>query len=147
MTNVKPLRSPAPDAPGGPVRLRLLLLALETFAVGTDGMVTAGILPLVARDLDVSISVAGQMVNAFALSYGVLAPVLATARWTRRRASPRRSPSSAPPTPLRHTPSYDALLATRSLAAVGSRPLHPHRERRGDDPGAGRGQRGGRSRW
>ncbi|WP_327429686.1 MFS transporter [Streptomyces sp. NBC_01236] len=84
MTNVKPFT----DSWGTPVRLRLLLLALGTFAVGTDGMVMAGILPLIARDLNVSITVAGQLVTVFALSYAVLAPVLATAtaRWPRHRA-------------------------------------------------------------
>ncbi|MEV0905643.1 MFS transporter [Streptomyces hokutonensis] len=105
------------------MRLRLLLLALGTFAVGTDGMVTAGILPLVARDLDVSISVAGQMVTVFALSYGVLAPILATvtARWPRRRALlTALAVFSAANALTALAPSYDALLATRVLAAVGA---------------------------
>ncbi|MFF4491792.1 MFS transporter [Streptomyces sp. NPDC001544] len=105
------------------MRLRLLLLALGTFAVGTDGMVTAGILPLVARDLDVSISVAGQMVTVFALAYGVLAPLLATAtaRWPRRRALlTALAVFSAANALTALAPSYGTLLATRVLAAVGA---------------------------
>jgi predicted MFS family arabinose efflux permease len=105
------------------VRLRLLLLALGTFAVGTDGMVTAGILPLIARDLDVSISVAGQVVTVFALSYAVLAPVLATltARWPRRRALLTALTVFSLANALTAlAPSYGVLLATRVLAAVGA---------------------------
>ncbi|MFG3294601.1 MFS transporter [Streptomyces sp. NPDC048179] len=105
------------------MRLRLLLLALGTFAVGTDGMVTAGILPLVARDLTVSISVAGQMVTVFALAYGVLAPVLATvtARWPRRNALLTGLAVFTVANALTAlAPSYGVLLGTRVLAAVGA---------------------------
>ncbi|MFD4414910.1 MFS transporter [Streptomyces sp. NPDC058476] len=105
------------------MRLRLLLLALGTFAVGTDGMVMAGILPLIGRDLDVSISVAGQVVTVFALSYAVLAPVLATvtARWPRRRALLTALTVFSLANALTAlAPSYGALLATRVLAAAGA---------------------------
>ncbi|MER6010983.1 MFS transporter [Streptomyces bluensis] len=66
---------------------RLLVLALGTFAIGTDSFVVAGILPNVASDLDVSNSAAGQLVTVFALSYAVLSPVMAaaTAHWPRKR--------------------------------------------------------------
>ncbi|MEA2665334.1 MAG: hypothetical protein QOI11_2278, partial [Candidatus Eremiobacteraeota bacterium] len=46
----------------------LLVLALGTFASGTDGFVIAGILPSIARDLGVSVAGAGQLVTAFALA-------------------------------------------------------------------------------
>lgn len=66
--------------------LRVLPLALACFATGTDDMVIAGILPEVAGDLSVSESAAGQLVTAFALTFGLGTPVLAvlTARWPRR---------------------------------------------------------------
>lgn len=105
------------------MRLRLLLLALGTFAVGTDGMVMAGILPLIARDLNVSISVAGQVVTVFALSYAVLAPILATvtARWPRRRALLTALTVFTLANCLTAlAPSYGVLLATRVLAAAGA---------------------------
>lgn len=66
---------------------RLLALAAGMFAVGTDSFVVAGILPQVAQSLGVSVSVAGQMVTVYALSYALLSPVIAAlaAHWPRKR--------------------------------------------------------------
>ncbi|MFE0043970.1 MFS transporter [Streptomyces albireticuli] len=63
---------------GMPHRPAVLVLALGAFAVGTDGYVTTGILQSIADDLRVSVSLAGQLVTVFALSYAVSAPVLMT---------------------------------------------------------------------
>lgn len=65
---------------------RLLMLAMGMFAMGTDNFVVAGILPSVAHDLNTSISLAGQMVTIYALSFAVLAPVMAalTGTWPRK---------------------------------------------------------------
>lgn len=60
------------------MRFRILVLALGTFALGTDGFVIAGILPAVGHDLAVPAAVTGQLITAFALTYAVGAPVLAT---------------------------------------------------------------------
>jgi predicted MFS family arabinose efflux permease len=56
------------------------------FAMGTDNFVVAGILPGVAASLHTSVSVAGQMVTLYALSYAVMAPVLAAVAggWPRK---------------------------------------------------------------
>ncbi|MGP8299760.1 MFS transporter [Streptomyces inhibens] len=105
------------------MRLRLLLLALGTFAVGTDSMVMAGILGLMARDLDISVPAAGQMVTVFALSYAVLAPVLATAtaRLPRRRVLLTALTVFTVANALSAiAPNYPILLATRVLAAAGA---------------------------
>ncbi|MEE4422361.1 MFS transporter [Streptomyces bugieae] len=105
------------------MRLRLLLLALGTFAMGTDSMVMAGILGLIARDLGVSVPAAGQMVTVFALSYAVLAPVLATAaaRWPRRRVLLTALTVFTAANALSAlAPNYPLLLATRVLAAAGA---------------------------
>ncbi|MER6140927.1 MFS transporter [Streptomyces sparsogenes] len=105
------------------MRLRLLLLALGTFAVGTDSMVMAGILGLISRDLDVSVPTAGQLVTVFALSYGLLAPVLATltARWPRRRLLLTALAFFTAANALSAlAPTYPLLLATRVLAAAGA---------------------------
>lgn len=69
------------------MNLRLLVLALGTFAIGTDAYVVAGILPAVARSFDVSISAAGQFVTVYSFVYAVLSPIMATltAHWPRRR--------------------------------------------------------------
>lgn len=54
----------------------LLPLALATFAVGTDAFVMAGLLPVIAADLEVGMPAAGQLVTVFALTLAVAAPVL-----------------------------------------------------------------------
>lgn len=66
---------------------RLLVLALGTFAIGTDAYVVAGILPEVARSFDVSTAAAGQFVTVYSLAYAILSPLMATAtaHWPRRR--------------------------------------------------------------
>lgn len=57
----------------------IIILAIGTFAMGTDSFVLAGILPQIAGGLDVSQAAAGQVVTAFALTYAVAAPILAAA--------------------------------------------------------------------
>lgn len=66
---------------------RLVMLALGMFAMGTDNFVVAGILPGVARSLHTTPGLAGQMVTVYALSYAVMAPVMAAvaAGWPRKR--------------------------------------------------------------
>ncbi|MFF4220755.1 MFS transporter [Streptomyces nondiastaticus] len=105
------------------MRLRLLLLALGTFAVGTDTMVMAGILGRISGDLGVSVPAAGQLVTVFALSYALLAPVLAavTARWPRRRLLLAALTVFTAANALSAlAPDYPTLLATRVLAAAGA---------------------------
>lgn len=65
---------------------RLLMLALGMFAMGTDNFVVAGILPDVAESLHTTVSLAGQMVTVYALSYAVMAPVMAAVAgaWPRK---------------------------------------------------------------
>jgi DHA1 family inner membrane transport protein len=62
------------------------MLALGMFAMGTDNFVVAGILPGVARSLHTSVSLAGQMVTVYALSYALMAPVMAAVAggWPRK---------------------------------------------------------------
>jgi len=64
---------------------RLFWLALGAFAVGTEGLVIAGILPAMAHDLNVSLAACGQLVTAFSLAYALGSPLLAiaTAAWPR----------------------------------------------------------------
>jgi len=65
---------------------RLFMLAIGMFAMGTDNFVVAGILPSVAQSLNTSVSLAGQMVTVYALTFAVMAPVMAAlaARWPRK---------------------------------------------------------------
>jgi predicted MFS family arabinose efflux permease len=62
-------------------------LTLGAFAIGTEGFMIAGLLPTLARDLDVGLPAAGHLVTAFALAYALGAPVLAvlTAGLERKR--------------------------------------------------------------
>jgi MFS transporter, DHA1 family, inner membrane transport protein len=65
---------------------RLLVLAVGMFAVGTDNFVIAGILPSISASLNTSASAAGQMVSIYALSFAILAPVVAAVAggWSRK---------------------------------------------------------------
>lgn len=56
---------------------RLLMLALGMFALGTDSFVVAGVLPQLAHHFGVGIGAAGQLTTAYALSYAILAPLIA----------------------------------------------------------------------
>lgn len=64
----------------------LLVLAVGTFTVGTDGFVLNGLLPTIAADLHVSVSTAGQLTTIFALTYAISSPLIAafTGGWDRR---------------------------------------------------------------
>ena len=61
----------------GTINPRILLLAFGMFAIGTDAFVIAGVLPVVAREMGVTESAAGQLVTIFSLAYGLGAPIIA----------------------------------------------------------------------
>ena len=70
----------------GFLNYRLFILALGTFAIGTEGFMIAGVLPVLAQDLRVSLPAAGQLVTVFSLAYAVGSPLLAMATgWVERR--------------------------------------------------------------
>lgn len=80
----------APETPQQPPAERLPLglawLALGAFAIGTESFMVAGLLPVLAADLQVSAAQAGQLVLLFALSYAIGSPLMAAllARFGRR---------------------------------------------------------------
>jgi DHA1 family inner membrane transport protein len=57
--------------------IRLVGLALGTFAIGIEGFVVASLLPEIAGDTGVTLVQAGYLVVMFALAYALGAPVLA----------------------------------------------------------------------
>ncbi len=61
---------------GGSLR-PVAVLAVGSFAMGTDSFVLAGILPNIAGGLHVSTAAAGQTITVFALTYALAAPLLA----------------------------------------------------------------------
>lgn len=65
---------------------RIYLLAAGAFVVGTSAYVISGVLPAVSAELGVTLTAAGQLATAFALSYAIGAPLLAAlfGRWERR---------------------------------------------------------------
>jgi predicted MFS family arabinose efflux permease len=114
--------------PAGIARSRTGLLAIGTFAVGTDASVIAGVLPDVAADLRVGIGEAGLLVTVFAVTYAVLAPVLAafTGGWARRRVLLTALGVFVAGNVLTAlAPSYGWVLAARVPAAVGAAMFTP----------------------
>jgi predicted MFS family arabinose efflux permease len=102
---------------------RTYLLALGAFAVGTSGYIVSGVLPEVSRELDVSIATAGQLGTAFAIAYAIASPLLAafTGRWERRRLLVIALVVSTVGNALAViAPTYELLLGTRIIAALGA---------------------------
>ena len=102
---------------------RILVLALGTFAVGTDAFVLAGFLPDVAASLHTSTGSAGQAVTVFAAAYAVASPVVATltARLPRRALLVAALVVlAAANAACALVPNLPFLLAARVLAAAGA---------------------------
>lgn len=108
----------------GPV----IALTAATFAVGLGELAVAGILPPLARDMHVTIPVAGQLIGLYALVFAVLTPPLAAlfggAR--RRRGLVLGLIAVAVANLLAAgAPNYDVLIGARLLAAAGSALVSP----------------------
>jgi DHA1 family inner membrane transport protein len=71
-------RTPAPTPPPKPLLIATLALALGGFAIGTTEFVAMGLLPEIARGVDISVPTAGHVISAYALGVVVGAPVLAS---------------------------------------------------------------------
>ncbi|MGX2958466.1 MFS transporter [Peribacillus sp. JNUCC 23] len=56
--------------------LALLALAISAFAIGTTEFISVGLLPLIANDLQISVTTAGLTVSLYALGVTVGAPIL-----------------------------------------------------------------------
>jgi predicted MFS family arabinose efflux permease len=106
----------------------VLVLALGTFAMGTDSFVLAGILPQLASGLRVSGGAAGQVVTAFALTYAISAPFLAAVT----AKVPRKALMTIALTLFvaanlagAAAPSLSLLLVTRVIGALGAAMFTP----------------------
>ncbi len=51
-------------------------LTVGVFAVATEGLMIAGLLPVIITELEISIAIAGHLVTAFALAYLIGSPIL-----------------------------------------------------------------------
>lgn len=104
------------------MKLRLIILALGNFVVGTGSLVIAGILPKVAQDLKVSITAAGQLVTIYALTYAVAAPLLAafTGKIGRRLLLILALSTVVAATVIAAiSPTFEIVFVARMLAAAG----------------------------
>jgi predicted MFS family arabinose efflux permease len=107
---------------------RLNWLTLGAFAIGTEGFMIAGLLPTLARDLNVGLPAAGYLVTAFSLAYAIGAPVMAvlTARLERRRLLAVATGGFTLANLLAAlAPSYAGLLAARLLLALSAASFMP----------------------
>src|ERR1700730_1741508 len=100
---------------------RALMLALGTFAIGTDAFIIGGILPEIAQDLSASIGKAGLVVSVFSLSYALGSPIFSAlrARWRRSTVMiVAVAVFSVANLSSALSPTLGCLLATRVIAAL-----------------------------
>ncbi|WP_280398543.1 MFS transporter [Nocardia carnea] len=110
-------------------RSHAAVLALGTFAVGTDAFVIAGLLPDISDSLHVSVGAAGQLVSVFSMAYALLSPVLAalTSTWSRRTVLITALLIFALGNGVTAlAPDYGAVLAARIVAAAGAALFTPN---------------------
>lgn len=69
------------------LNLRVYLLAVSAFVVGTVELIVGGILDLIAADLHISVSAAGQFITIFSVAFAISAPILMnlTAKMERKK--------------------------------------------------------------
>ncbi|QAY66549.1 MFS transporter [Paenibacillus protaetiae] len=54
----------------------IYILAIGVFFTATSELVVSGILPLIAKDVNITLAVAGQLITAYSLSFAVATPLL-----------------------------------------------------------------------
>jgi predicted MFS family arabinose efflux permease len=107
---------------------RLLVLALGMFALGTDSFVVAGVLPEIAHSFDVGIGAAGQMTTVYAVTLGLLAPVIAAPAAHRPRKQILLAGLGVFVLANLGTaiaPTFEIALVTRALAGLGAAMFFP----------------------
>jgi predicted MFS family arabinose efflux permease len=106
----------------------LAWLTLGAFSIGSEGFMIAGLLPALARDLNVGLPAAGHLVTAFSLAYAIGAPVMAvlTAGLERRRLlAIAMSGFTLGNLLAALAPSFTGLLAARLLLAFSAATFMP----------------------
>ncbi|MGO4591809.1 MFS transporter [Paenarthrobacter sp. 2TAF44] len=104
------------------------LLAIGSFAVGTGLFALSGVLPLMAASLHVPVAVAGQSVTVFAVTYAVVAPILASfaSRWpTRSFLLIALGIFTVGNALSAFATSLELLMVTRIIAAIGAAAFSP----------------------
>src|ERR1700712_3780194 len=57
--------------------MSIFWLALAAFSIGSEAFVIAGLLPVIAADVHISLAATGQLVTVYALTYAIGSPILA----------------------------------------------------------------------
>ena len=110
------------------MNLRILVLTLATFAIGTGTFVVTGLLGSVAGEFSVPVRSAGHLVTVFAVAYAVGSPILVTLtekvprRWLVVAALVLFALANGA---AAVAPSFGLLLASRVAAAFGAAILTP----------------------
>lgn len=110
------------------MNLRILVLTLATFAIGTGTFVVTGLLGSVAGEFSVPVESAGHLVTVFAVAYAVGSPILVTLtervprRWLVVAALVLFALANGA---AAIAPSFGLLLAARVAAALGAAILTP----------------------
>ena len=101
----------------------LVVLAIGTFAIGTDGHIVIGLLDRIAADFQVSDSQSGQLVSVFAFCYALFAPVCGWlfGGYDRKKSIQIASVAFVLGNALCYiAQSYDVLVLGRVVAAFGA---------------------------
>lgn len=110
------------------MNIRILVLTMATFAIGTGTFVVTGILGGVAGEFSVPVESAGHLVTVFAVAYAVGSPLLVTLtegvprRWLLVAALALFAVANGA---AAIAPSFGLLLASRVAAALGAAVLTP----------------------
>ena len=57
------------------MNFKVYLLAIGAFVVGMVELIIGGILPLISKDLNVPLSLTGQLITVFALGLAIAGPI------------------------------------------------------------------------
>ena len=115
------VRWPADRCVAAVVNVRAFILALGTFAIGTDAFIIGGILPEIAHDLSASVGKTGLVVSVFSLSYALGSPIISALSVHWRRSTVMvggLTVFSAANLLSALSPTLACLLATRVIAAL-----------------------------
>jgi predicted MFS family arabinose efflux permease len=110
------------------MRARITMLAVAMFVIGTDGFVVAGLLRDISTAAGVAVTVAGQLITVFALTYAVASPVTASLFGTLERKRLMvwaMVVFAAGNAIVAATASYPVLFAGRAIAALGAASFTP----------------------
>lgn len=64
------------DTKSNPNILIVYFIALGAFSLGMASYITAGLIPLIQNEFDISIALTAQLVTVFTLAYGIGSPVI-----------------------------------------------------------------------